>query len=87
MYPDLPEAGMITGVTYGLSCADHPEWRFGRPEFVVTVSSRDEAWPLAAAWLGERFRGEPIQKIGVATFWDLEGFDPYDVGRRDLSEA
>ena len=58
IYRDLPEPGMTTGVTYGLSVADHPDWRYGKPELVVSVKSADESWALAAAFIAERFRGD-----------------------------
>jgi hypothetical protein len=58
VYRDLPEEGHITGVTYGLSVAGHPDWKFGRPELVISVKSQDMSWPLSAAWFAESFRGE-----------------------------
>ncbi len=58
IYHDVPDPGMTTGVTYGLSEADHPDWRFGKPELIVTVKSAAESWALAAAVLAERFRGD-----------------------------
>jgi hypothetical protein len=58
IYHDLPEPGMTTAVTYGLSIADHPDWRYGKPELIVTVRSADESWALAAAFFAERFRGD-----------------------------
>ena len=58
IYRDMPQAGVMTAVTYGLSLADHPDWRFGKPELILTVKSADESWALAMAFLAERFRGE-----------------------------
>jgi len=58
IYRDVPQAGMMTAVTYGLSLADHPDWRYGKPELVLTVKSTDESWALTMALLAERFRGE-----------------------------
>jgi hypothetical protein len=56
-YPEVPEPGHITGVTYGLSEVPHPEWRFGRPELVISVASTDVAWPLAIAEMADQLRG------------------------------
>ncbi len=145
IYHDTPEAGMITGVTYGLSLAEHPNWTEARRELVICVESDDETWPLAVAYFAAAFRGEqefeygslftldgPIadgsemtaffiyapsilnadqcmielstmrielaglyplypgevplfREIGAEAFFQLDGFDMYDVRRRDLS--
>jgi hypothetical protein len=58
VYRDLPEPGMLTALTYGLSLADHPTWRLGKPELCISVTSADVAWGLATAFLAERLRGE-----------------------------
>lgn len=57
VYKNLPEPGMITGVTYGLSVLPHPDWKFGRPELIVSMKSLDTAWPFAAAYFAGEFRG------------------------------
>lgn len=57
-FPDLPEPGLITGFTYGLSLAGHPEWRFGTKELAVTVASSSPHWPIAIALVAERLRGD-----------------------------
>lgn len=57
VYPDTPEPGHFTAFTYGLSLADHPAWRFGRPELCVSVRSADIAWALVAGRLAARLRG------------------------------
>ena len=56
-YQGLPESGMSTSVTYGLSLADHPEWQAGRPELTITVASEDDSWGLAVGFLAEQLRG------------------------------
>jgi hypothetical protein len=58
IYRELPEPGFITGLTYGLSLAHHPEWRLSRPELCISVRSADLAWPRAAGLVAERFRGD-----------------------------
>jgi len=57
IYEDLPEPGQLTGLTYGLSLADHPDWRLGKPELCISVRSTDIAWALAIGYLAEHLRG------------------------------
>jgi hypothetical protein len=63
-YEDLPEPGMLTAITYGLSLADHPEWRLGKPELCITVNSRDDVWAHAVGHIAERGRGNVVFKYG-----------------------
>ncbi len=58
VYQNVPEEGMITGVTYGLSISSDPEWKLARPELIVSVQSMDIAWPCAAADFAAYFRGK-----------------------------
>jgi hypothetical protein len=58
VYRDIPEAGSITGLTYGLSEISHPEWLLGRPELTISVDSTDLAWPLAVADIANNLRGK-----------------------------
>ncbi len=58
VYREIPEAGHITGVTFGLSEVEHPDWKLGRPELTISLASTDVAWPLAIAELANRLRGE-----------------------------
>lgn len=55
-YPGVPE-GLLTGFSYGLSLADHPEWKYGRPELCLSVRSTDLAWVHAVGFVAERLRG------------------------------
>src|SRR5258706_3815504 len=57
VYRDIPEAGSMTGVTFGLSEVTHPTWKLGRPELTITVDSEDLAWPLAMAHMANNLRG------------------------------
>ncbi|GAA1983854.1 suppressor of fused domain protein [Kitasatospora viridis] len=57
VYRGLPEPGMLTAVTYGLSLAEHAAWRHGRPELCLSVSSPDEGWAHALGFVAERMRG------------------------------
>ncbi len=52
-FRDYPQPGLLTGFTYGLSAASHPQWQDARPELVITVQSADEAWAHAVAYLAE----------------------------------
>ena len=56
VYRDLPEPGLLCGLTYGLSLAASEEWRHGRPELSVCVRSDDHVWALAIAHLAEQLR-------------------------------
>lgn len=64
VYQDIPEKGMITGVTYGLSHCPLPDWTNSRPEMIVSVESLDLDWPLAAATFAAMFRGEKKFQYG-----------------------
>jgi hypothetical protein len=58
VYDDLPEPGMLTGITFGLSEAEHPDWKISRPELTITVRSRDHRWALAVAEMANQLRGK-----------------------------
>lgn len=55
-YENLPD-GVNTALTYGLSLASHPDWRHGRPELCISVSSDDDSWPYVVGHIAERLRG------------------------------
>ena len=57
-WPDFPEPKVITAITYGLSLGKHKDWKFGRPELMVTVESDSKDWGLAAGYFAREFRGE-----------------------------
>lgn len=56
-YTDLPEPGMLTAITYGLSLAWHPEWTAARPELCLSVEATDELWARAVGHIAETLRG------------------------------
>lgn len=58
VYENWPRPGFITGFTFGLSIATHPDWRAGRPELMIMMESDDKSWPFAAASAAARFRGD-----------------------------
>lgn len=64
VYRNIPEPGMITGVTYGLSLVSHPAWKLARPEMIVSVNSTEIDWPCAAATFAASFRGQRVFQYG-----------------------
>jgi hypothetical protein len=54
----LPEAGYLTAITCGLSDANHPDWKFGTPELIVTMASENQSWGMAAGYFASSFFGE-----------------------------
>jgi hypothetical protein len=64
VYKNIPEKGMITGVTYGLSLHPLPAWKFSRPEMLVAVQSLDLGWPCSAATFVALFRGKKLFQYG-----------------------
>jgi Suppressor of fused protein (SUFU) len=58
VYTDIPEKGLITALTYGLSHVEHPAWKLGRPELCISVKSSDMAWGRAAGFLANQLRGD-----------------------------
>ena len=57
-YRDVPEAGMLVGITYGLSLGRHPDWVAGRPELCIGVRSEDPAWAYALGDIAAAHRDE-----------------------------
>lgn len=58
VYKNWPEDGFITGFTFGLSAANHPDWKYGKPELMISVESNDEAWAIAIGYLAKQLRGK-----------------------------
>lgn len=71
VYKDIPEEGMITGVTYGLSACAFPAWTMARAEMIVSVESLDVNWPLAAGTFAALFRGEKSFSYGDVFTTDI----------------
>jgi len=57
-FKDFPRQGQSTAVTCGLARANHPEWKAGRPELMVTMRSDRADWGLAAAYFASAFYGQ-----------------------------
>jgi len=64
IYRDIPDKGMVTGVTYGLSCYPHPDWKLARPEMIISIKSKDLMWAWVAAYFCAEFRGEKRFRYG-----------------------
>lgn len=58
VYDDVPEQGMLTGFTYGVSLANHPHWEHSTPELCISVNSDELHWPLVLGHIGETQRGD-----------------------------
>jgi hypothetical protein len=56
VYRGLPE-GLLTGLTYGLSLAEHDEWRLSKPELCISVRSDDPSWAIVAGNVAQTLRG------------------------------
>jgi hypothetical protein len=57
-FDELPEKGFLTAVTCGLSEANHPDWKYGTPELIVTMQSSSQSWGFAAGFFASSFFGE-----------------------------
>lgn len=55
---DLPEKGMLTSITYGLSNVNFHSWTHGRPELIVTLDTMSKDWGFASGYFASEFRGE-----------------------------
>ncbi|MEU4717925.1 suppressor of fused domain protein [Micromonospora purpureochromogenes] len=56
VYRHLPD-DLATALTYGVSLAEHPDWKLGSPELCISVRSDDDRWVWAAGHLAEGLRG------------------------------
>ena len=64
VYTDIPEKGMTTVITYGLSMVTHEDWKLGRPELCISVDSKDSAWEAVAGYVANRLRGKCAFQYG-----------------------
>jgi hypothetical protein len=58
VYKDTPDEGNLTAFTFGLSSCNHPAWKLGRPELVISVNSKNIDWGLAIGFVVKRFHGK-----------------------------
>ncbi|HSE22123.1 MAG TPA: suppressor of fused domain protein, partial [Pyrinomonadaceae bacterium] len=63
-FAGLPEPGFLTAVTCNLSAANHPDWKFGAPELIVTMQSESDRWGMAAGYFASLFFGEKRFRYG-----------------------
>ncbi|MBK1442498.1 suppressor of fused domain protein [Parapedobacter sp. ISTM3] len=57
VYPEIPDSGYITALTYGLSLVDHPAWKHGRLELCISVASSNLAWGQIIGYIANQLRG------------------------------
>ena len=57
-YKDIPEKGMVTGFTSGLSFVEQQEGGNVRPELMISVDTEDDLWILAISDIGCQQRGK-----------------------------
>ena len=55
-FENLPE-NALTAITFGLSDAEREEWKYGKPELIVTLDTKDKSWGLAAAYFASYYWG------------------------------
>ena len=71
IYPDLLEPRSITAFTYGVSSEEHPKWKNGKPELVISVHSTDDRWAFAMGFVAKKLRGQsPFAYGDVIRFGD-----------------
>jgi hypothetical protein len=64
IFDQVPEVGHKTAYSFGLSSVAHPEWRFSRPELVISVKSDDNSWGLAMGEIIRQKRGSDLFEYG-----------------------
>jgi hypothetical protein len=69
-FNDLPEKGLLTAITCGLSNATHPTWKITRPELIVTLETQDQSWGLAVANFASAFFND--RKFGYGDIFTLD---------------
>lgn len=87
----FPRQELITGFTYGLSEAEHPQWGENRPELVITVRSEEESWVHATGYLTEWHREQHTFAPGslfhygkpIAADSDMDSFLIFEPATRD----
>ena len=63
-FNDLPEKGCLTSVTFGLSESEHPDWKNGKPELILSLDTNDESWGIGTGIFASEFRGEKSFSYG-----------------------
>lgn len=70
-FADFPEKGMLTAVTGGLSNASHPDWKFGKPELMITLETSDYQWGKAAGFFALAFQNQRAFTYGDSFKFDF----------------
>lgn len=94
VYRDLPDEGWTTAITYGLSAAEHPDWRYGKPELMLCIDSKLDDWPRALGAFAAMFRSENSFEYGsvlttdvpVAADTEMSGFVVFEPPLPDAVE-
>ncbi|MFC9625803.1 hypothetical protein ACFTXM_39545 [Streptomyces sp. NPDC056930] len=68
VYQGMPD-DLLTALTYGVSVAEHAEWRHGAPELCLSVRSTDVVWAHALGFLAEGLRGTGPFAYGNTKGW------------------
>jgi hypothetical protein len=63
-YKDIPEPGCLTAFSFGLSSAEHKEWKNSRPELIISVNSDDVSWVLAMGEIIKNGREKSLFLLG-----------------------
>ena len=63
-FNDLPEEGTLTAITCGLSNANHPDWKYGKPELIISLDTEDHSWGLGVGYLASAFFSEKRYSYG-----------------------
>lgn len=64
-YEGVPEELHTTAFSFGLSSADHEEWRLGKPELMTSVKSTDESWGLCMGEIVRNYRADSLFEYGT----------------------
>jgi len=57
-FHDLPEEGTLTAITCGLSNSNHPDWKYGNPELIISLNTEDPSWGLGIGYFASAFFNE-----------------------------
>ncbi|HEX7642878.1 MAG TPA: hypothetical protein VF472_11785 [Burkholderiaceae bacterium] len=79
-FDDYPAKGQFTYFSYGLHMVRKPEWKFGRPEYFITIDNDNRLFAVFFGYLISAFAWEKVMGwntlIGVGDNDAVEGY-PY----------
>jgi len=64
-YENIPEASHKTFFSYGLSIAQHQEWKSSTPELLLSVKSDEDDWGLAMGEVILQSRSKSLFSVGT----------------------